>query len=130
MPTRAKKKGAETSLSRAIQSVLTAKGAWIVRVQAGVIPALYGTTKRFIHLAEPGCPDLLVMVPGRSSGLHMPIGSARFMWLEVKTKTGRLSKDQIDWHARAHANGVDVRVVRSISDAIDAVFFPDRARSA
>ncbi len=124
------KKNQETDLSRAIVQVLTAKGAWVVRVQSGIIPALYGTTKRFIHCAEPGCPDLLVMVPGTSSGTHARIGEARVLWLEVKTKTGKLSKEQLAWHAKARANGVTVRVARSITGAINAVFFPDREAGA
>lgn len=116
MATRKRRNGQETSLSRAIQQALTARGAWVIRVQAGVVPALYGTTKRFIHLAEPGCPDLIVMSPSGNAD------AARFVWLEVKTKTGRLSKEQLFWHAKASTRGVTARVVRSITDAFEAVF--------
>ena len=115
MPTRRRNKNTETELSRAIQAVLTAQGAWIIRVQAGVIPALYGDTKRFIHAAEPGCPDLLCMVP-------LDGASARFCWLEVKTKAGKLTKVQSDWHAKAAKRGIEVHVVRGIGEAVEAVF--------
>jgi hypothetical protein len=76
-------------------------------VQSGVVPALYGQTKRFIHLAEPGTPDLFVV--------------DRNVWLEVKTPGGRVSPEQKAWHAKAAKRGVRVAVVRSAAEALRAV---------
>ncbi len=96
----------ETQLSRAIVVALKALGVWTIRVQSGVIPALYGTTRRYIHCAEPGTPDLCL--PGLG-------------FIEVKTDAGELSPFQLAWHARAAREGVNVAVVRSVSDAVRVV---------
>lgn len=105
----------ESELSRAVRLALTAKGAWVIRIQSGTIPVGQGTAKRFIHCGEPGCPDLLVMYSGRDC-------VARFCWLEVKTKTGKLSATQSAWHMRAATRGVRVHVVRGLNEAMGAVF--------
>lgn len=97
----------ETELSRAIQLALKQLGVWVIRVQAGVIPALYGTTCRYIHCAEPGTPDLCLPSLGA--------------WLEVKTRDGEPSPQQLAWHARAAREGVRVAVVRSVEQAVRVV---------
>lgn len=114
MPTRKRNNGQETSLSAAVRNALTLHGVWCIRVQAGIVPAIYGTTRRFIHCAEPGTPDLLVLFP--ESGRNCRRMSVGF--IEVKTKTGRLSKEQEAWHAKASAHDVHVAVVRSVSEAL------------
>lgn len=117
MPTRANNRGSETALSKAIQQSLTLKGFRVIRVQAGIIPALYDGKKRFIHCAPNGTPDLLVITPMLA---RARLQSAEFTWLEVKATNGELSKEQVEWHAWAKANGVRVATVRSISEAVEA----------
>jgi hypothetical protein len=103
----------ETDLSKGIRQALRAKGCRVIRVQTGIIPALYGATKRFIHCAENGTPDWLV--------IREP---AVYTWLEVKIEGGRLTPAQQAWHEWAVSAGLRVAVVRSISEAIAAVFAP------
>lgn len=52
-----------------------------------------------------GSTDLVVGVAG-----HV-------LFRELKTEDGRLSPDQIAWHASARAKGVDVAVWRSVDEA-------------
>lgn len=58
-----------------------------------------------------GSPDLC--------GILRPSG--RFFGLEVKTETGRLSKDQRLWHSAARLAGGFVAVARSADEALSAL---------
>lgn len=106
----------ETALSGAIQKALTLKGCKVIRIQAGLIPLMYGDTKRWVHCAEKGTPDLLVM--------RAP---AHCTFLEVKGEGGKLSPEQQKWHEWAISNGFRVCVVRTIDDALRAVYPPTRS---
>ncbi len=59
-------------------------------------------------MGEVGLPDLQVLAPKRG-------------WLEVKTPGGRLSAEQELAHHRLRDAGWDVAVVRSVTEALDAV---------
>lgn len=97
----------ETKLSRSIRQALNLKGYWVIRIQSGVIP-IAGKSTRYVHCAEPGTPDLLLLTP-------------ELCFLEVKTPTGRLTPEQLRWHDRAASRGVPVRIVRSVSAALQVV---------
>lgn len=117
MPTRRKRKAEETSLSKAIQATLTAKGCRVIRIQSGIVPALYGATKRFIHCAPAGTPDLLVIRPATSV---TPLATLTF--IEVKKKTGKQTEAQSQWDTWAKLSGVRSFVVRGVGEALAAVF--------
>ncbi len=116
---RKKQKSEETALSKAIQTALTLKGARCIRIQSGIIPALYGKTKRYIHCAKSGTPDLLVILPMLA---RSRLTSAELTFLEVKKKGGKQSPEQLAWSAWAELNGVRSFVVRGVSEAVSAVF--------
>ena len=101
----------ETGRSSAIQKALTLKGCKVIRIQSGMLPVMYGSTKHWIHLAQKGTPDLLVM---------RPPGVCTF--LEVKDETGKLNPDQQKWHEWAISHGFRVCLVRTIDDAMRAVY--------
>lgn len=103
-------KKAETSLSKQARDELASRGYWCIRVQSGIIPAMYGARQRFIHFAEPGTPDTFVMRRDGVSG-----------WLEFKKPGETLSEVQIAWHARARRCGFHVGVAESISQAVTFV---------
>lgn len=92
----------ETELSKAIRDALDVLGVWHIRIQSGAIRV----GQRFIKMGEPGVPDICLPALG---------------WLEVKTKTGKVSDAQKAWHLRAAKENVKVAVVRSVKEAIDAV---------
>ena len=62
-------------------------------------------------LQTMGIPDLYAR--------HMAWGLR--VWVEVKTKTGKLSLDQKVWHEIERAAGGIVLVARSAKDAIDQI---------
>lgn len=93
----------ETDLSRSIQAALETMGVWVERIQAGQHRVRGG----HLQCASPGTPDLLCVDLG--------------LWLEVKTPTGKPRPSQELWHARAKSKGVPVVIVRSVSEAMDAV---------
>jgi hypothetical protein len=93
----------ETDLSRSIRKALKTLGVWCVRIQCGM--ARGWRDDGLMLLADKGTPDIWT-----------PHG-----WLECKTKTGRLTKDQKLWHARASREGVRVATVTSIREALETV---------
>ena len=56
-----------------------------------------------------GSTDLVIGVRGR------------VLFRELKTEDGRLSPEQIEWHAQARLRGLDVDVWRSVAEAVAAV---------
>lgn len=105
----------ETKLSGAIQKTLILKGCKVIRIQSGLLPVLYGDKKNWVHCAENGTPDLLVMRP-----------PACCTFLEVKGEGGKLNTEQQRWHEWAVSNGFRVCVVRTIDEALRAVYGPPR----
>lgn len=57
----------------------------------------------------PGAPDLIGCVLGR------------YVALEVKTTTGKVTAKQARWHKRMRRVGAIVEVVRSVTDAVTVV---------
>ncbi len=94
--------GSETELSKEIRDTLEKMGFWCLRIASGTI----NVGKRWIRLSTPGTPDIHVVGQG---------------WLEVKTKTGKVSDVQKEWHEKAQKLGVNVAVVRSVEEAVKTV---------
>lgn len=113
----------ETDLSRAITKALTQLGHIVVRVHSGKVRAVAPGAKwpqrakglHWLQLADKGTPDRVVLSP---NGLTT--------WLEVKTPKGRLSPEQVRWHERAKKGGHRVAVVRSVTEALQAVSLDPR----
>ncbi len=97
-------KTTESALLKAIKDSLESIGHWVLRLNSGKIQTKHGT---WIQLCEPGTPDLFVV---NAMG-----------FLEVKTPSGSMRPEQVLWHARAEQIGIRVAVVRSVSEAINAV---------
>lgn len=75
----------ETELSKAIKLAIKRHfpEIRITRLQAGIITARHGAK---IHCADPGWPDFIGFT-----------ADGRFVGIEIKTKTGKTSADQVDW---------------------------------
>jgi len=56
-----------------------------------------------------GSPDLVGIVDGR------------FLGLEVKTATGRVSSEQRAWHEHARKHGALIHVVRTVEEALECL---------
>jgi len=96
----------ETAISKGIRDSLKKEGWRVERVNAGMVKVSGG----FMHLASKGTPDSLCMKTGSLWG-----------WLETKTPIGKLNEHQVAWHAWAKSVGINVDVVRSKEDALEAV---------
>ena len=111
----------EADLQRDIMVALGAEDGVVVS-RNNVGTATYRTGARVEYgVGGKGAPDLLVEV-------RVDLGRPSFtgfawvaLWLEVKTETGALSKDQVRWHAAARSLGRHVAVVRSVEEARRAV---------
>ena len=97
----------ETAISKGIRDALKKAGWRVERINAGMVKVAGG----FMHLASKGTPDSLCMKTGSLWG-----------WLETKVPKGKgLNEHQIKWHDWARSVGINVDVVRSVSDALEAV---------
>jgi hypothetical protein len=96
----------ETAISKDIREALKKAGWRVERINAGMVKVAGG----FMHLASKGTPDSLVMKTRELWG-----------WLETKTAVGKLNEHQIKWHAWAKSVGINVDVVRSKEEALEAV---------
>lgn len=104
----------ETPLMQEIRAALNVQpGVRLWRNNCGMLRAPNGTPVRF-GLAVGSC-DLV--------GVLAPMG--RLICFEVKTATGRVSKEQKAWLRVVHEHGGFACVVRSVEDALAAL---DRAR--
>jgi hypothetical protein len=101
----------ETALSAGIQKTLTLKGCKVIRIQSGMLQVAHGDKKHWVHCAQNGTPDLLVLRP-----------PAVCVFLEVKGEGGKLNPDQQRWHEWAVSHGYRVCVVRTIDEALRAVY--------
>lgn len=59
---------------------------------------------------KPGAADILVFTPG-----------GRFIWIELKSETGRLSASQVDWRDWCRSIGAPWFLCRSLADVIEAL---------
>lgn len=67
------------------------------------------STGSYIPSQSKGAPDIVCIIEGRYVGF------------EVKTRKGRLSDDQVEFHKKILAAGGIIFVVRSLDEAIEAV---------
>lgn len=91
----------ETKIQAAIVKALKVARVWVIRTQSKG-----RTGKRSIGTGEPGMPDLYL--PGLGH-------------LEVKAPGGKLSVEQVAWHARAARAGVRVATVTTTLEALQQV---------
>lgn len=91
----------ETDLQRAIIKALKTMGVWVIRTAVNRNRSGLG-----IRTGEPGMPDLYL--PGLGH-------------IEVKLPGRDLDPDQVVWHRRAQAMGVNTGVAHSPTEAIQLV---------
>jgi hypothetical protein len=94
----------ETTLQRKIMVAVSSMGAIPYRMQVGKFLPLNSDFP--IKIGIDGTPDLLIICP-----------NGEVLWFEIKTATGRLRKDQEQFH----------RVLRSLNHKVYVVRSPERA---
>ncbi len=95
-----------------------------IRNNTGAIPIADGKTKRrFIRFGDKGSPDFLVWKPSVrwAYPTHMGVDILRSMAIEVKSETGRQSKEQKIWQADFAKLGGEYFVVRSVEKVIKII---------
>jgi len=71
--------------------------------ERGIVEALRAAGASIAHLSGKGVPDLLISFHGR-------------FWLaEVKQKKGKLTSDQVKWHANMRGQ---ILILRTVDDAL------------
>lgn len=89
----------ESDIQRTIKEYLKLIGFKVIKIQQGA-------------LSEPGIPDLWCI------GITKNRDTVQF-WIEVKTKTGKLSVYQEDFKTQVEILGGDVLVARRLEDVIE-----------
>lgn len=100
------KKKAETLLQDKIIAALSQYGM-VLRLNTGRFKTF---DNRWISIGVKGTPDLLYV--GHN---------AEVVWLEIKTPSGRLSSEQLTFHAKLRHMGHKVVVARSVDEALDGI---------
>lgn len=95
----------EGDIQRLIMIELSAAGHFVERIQSGL---LYTKDGRPVRIGFPGRSDL--------SGARA--GDGRAFYLEVKTATGRATKEQQQFIGAMKKRGLIAGVVRSVDDAL------------
>ena len=95
----------EGDIQRLIMIELSAAGHYVERIQSGL---LYTKDARPVRIGFPGRSDL--------SGARA--GDARAFVMEVKSATGRPTKEQLQYIAAMQKRGLIAGVVRSVDDAL------------
>jgi len=96
----------ETPISKQIRECLRSCGHRVQRVQSGRVRVRGG----YMHLADEGTPDLVVMSRGGVMG-----------WIEVKTTDGTRSPEQVRFAADMKRLGIPCEVVSDPVVALRAV---------
>lgn len=110
----------EADIKRAITDYLQYgenQGRWVFfRLNAGRFFISDGVSKRMVMGAKKGTADFLVIQAGRlnAHAYDFPIASPVF--IEVKSPTGRQSKDQIIFQSLIEAQGAEYHLIRSVEE--------------
>jgi hypothetical protein len=103
----------EGPIQAAVRAALTQTGNLLLwRNQVGAWTVGTGANRRHISYGLGiGSADLI--------GILKPTG--RFISFEVKSESGKVTKEQLLWHAAVRAAGGFVAVVRTPAEALDAL---------
>jgi len=69
----------------------------------------------------PGVSDLFFAFPKNIGNYNMWIGPSSGLWLEVKSKKGKLSSSQKIWIERMVEIGYEAKVIRCVDEGIQAI---------
>lgn len=67
--------------------------------------------QKFFDMANSGIPDMVI------------IFNEYTVWVELKIKTGRLSKIQIEVHKRMRAAGADIAVCKTVNEVREVLLY-------
>lgn len=102
------------TLVNAVISYINARGGFAWKNQSGTLPV----GNRFVHVGTRGLPDVVGVWPTVNVEADI-VG--QLIAVEVKTGTGRLTRQQIVMHEELRKRGALVIVARSIVDVENAL---------
>jgi len=97
---------AERDTQKAILQFLALKKLWAIRLNTGAAMYQTGGKTRFVRFGSPGLADIAVFTKG----------GVGVIWVEVKSKTGKLSEAQREFKKQAEEHGHFYIVARDVSD--------------
>lgn len=92
----------ESEILKQIIDALNLHGALVLRLNSG-------KAKYNMRLCPPGTPDILALLHNGA------------LWIEVKTRSGKVSKDQEKMHEELKRRGQRVIIARSVTDVLEAI---------
>lgn len=101
--------GTEADLLRSVLQILTARGVFCWRNNAGLTLLGSSKSRRVVRGAPAGSPDILGVIPG---------SAGRLFGLELKAPNGRLLASQRRWAERAAKHGIAYGVARDTREAM------------
>ena len=106
------KHGEEAGLIRDVLEYLAIRKIWAYRQNTGT---LRGASGKLVRFGSKGCPDIIARLKPTGSNR----GSGRVLWIECKSKTGKLSEAQEAWRAKAEKHGDVFIVARRLEDVME-----------
>lgn len=102
----------EADIQSAILRALKAHPAvaFFFRMNTGAMAVGEGKSRRFVRFGPKGSPDI-----------HGYLKDGRALYIECKTRTGRVSPEQQEFHDRARQAGAVAIIARSVSDVWDVL---------
>lgn len=98
----------EKQITEQVKGFLETKGWLYLRLQSGLLRTM---DKRFLRVGKPGTPDAVAV-----NALYRE-GYTQTLFLEFKrAKGGKLSADQVAWHAEARRNRLTVLVISDFKE--------------
>lgn len=98
---------------RQIMVALSEKGCFVLRTNSGIYYSKDGTP---VRVGFPGLSDLVGSTP-----------DGRFFALEIKTPSGRASKEQLAFIKAMQNTGALAGFARSVADAMEVLQFEDHS---
>jgi hypothetical protein len=83
----------------------------VAAIPNGTSTTPYGAMRARKEGLSKGAPDLVVA--------YVQDGEPRTLWIECKSRTGRLSEDQLRWRDDLQALGHDWLLARSLDDVVN-----------
>ena len=111
------KKKPEAQLQAAIRDWLRAKGCLVIRINSGMVPAVYNGKRRMIRFNDTaGVSDLVACIPKPPLWSSSPAPHALFAAIEVKANNGKTTESQEAFLESIRKAGGIAFVARSIAD--------------
>ena len=93
---------------------------WRINVGSGYLSHSWNDKPRWFSTGVPkGFPDLIGIIPRRIEESDAGKLIGQFAFIEVKSKSGRLTHDQRDFHMKLVLNGAIGGIARSVDDALE-----------